>query len=432
MESSEPSEQDPSSSSAEHGDFPLPPQADFNLGDSAKAAAVTPSPPARSSDLSLQIPPRNIGIGNRNHTKALLQSPDVPKGSSSSGGFFRGLSFKRKAAASATPDSERSSLLRLDPKLAPESPDFANSHSSLNGKRCTSLPVTPASNSSPFPTPTCAKTLSERQKSQSQRIGTSQAAVTRSLSIVIVRSSSFSTREEQSTDTGDEITAAPEDEDHEIPEEEAVCRICLEACNEGNMLKMECNCKGDLRLIHEECAIRWFRMKGNKNCEVCRHEVLNLPVTLLRVPSVAPQDPRYEQPNWQSLNSQHISAWQDFVVLVLISTICYFFFIEQLLIGDMRTRALMIAAPFSFALGILGSVLAVMLAIKEYIWTYAALEFGLVALLLNLFYTTLHFAPPYSVMMSSVLGFGCAVCLNFLYIQYFNWRVRVSQSSDPV
>ncbi|VFQ85271.1 unnamed protein product [Cuscuta campestris] len=198
------------------------------------------------------------------------------------------------------------------------------------------------------------------------------------------------------------------------------------------MLKMECNCKGDLRLIHEECAIRWFRMKGNKNCEVCRHEVLNLPVTLLRVLSVAPQDPRYEQPNWQSLNSQHISAWQDFVVLVLISTICYFFFIEQLLIGDMRTRALVIAAPFSFALGISGSVLAVMLAIKEYIWTYAALEFGLVALLLNLFYTTLHFAPPYSVMMSSVLGFGCAVCLNFLYIQYFNWRVRVSQSSDPV
>lgn len=422
-----PSEQDPSFNSAGHGDCPLPPQAD-----SAKAS-LTSSPSARSSDLSLQIPPRNVVIGSKNHTKCLLQSPDVPKGSSSSGGLLRGLSFKRKAAVSTTThDSERSSLLRLDHKLALESPDFANSPSSLHWKRCTSLPVTPALNPSSSPTPTPTRAFSERQKSQSVRTGTSQAAVTRSLSVVIVRSSSFSTREVQSPDTVDEITSAPEEEDHEIPEEEAVCRICLEACNEGSLLKMECNCKGDLKLIHEECAIRWFRMKGNKNCEVCRHEVLNLPVTLLRVPSIAQQDHRYEQPNRQSLNSHHISAWQDFVVLVLISTICYFFFIEQLLIGDMKTQALVIAAPFSFALGILGSVLAVMLAIKEYIWTYAALEFALVALLLNLFYTTLRFAPPYSVMMSSVLGFGGALCLNILYIQYFNWRVQVSQSSDPV
>lgn len=399
-------------------------QADFQKRESAKAAAnLNSSPATRHPDLSLQIPPRN-GVGSGNRSKSLVQSPGVSNGSPTGGGFFRGLSFKRKIAGGS--DGERSSLLRPDSKMAPDSPSFSS------WKRCTSLPVTPASNGSPtVPTPTSARTVGERQKSHSLRTATSQAAVTRSLSVVIVRSTSFSTREEQDPNTGDEITPAPEEEDHEIPEEEAVCRICLEACSERNTLKMECGCKGDLRLIHEDCAIKWFSMKGNKDCEVCRQEVLNLPVTLLRVPSTAHRDARHD-PNRQNLNSQQISAWQDFVVLVLISTICYFFFLEQLLIRDMKTQALMIAAPFAFALGLLASVFAVILAIKEYIWTYAAIEFALVALILHLFYSMLHLPPAYSVMLASVLGFGGAMGLNYLYIRYYTWRVQVSQNSSPV
>ena len=119
-------------------------------------------PSVKRSDLSLQIPPRPspLGFGSSRSGKHLLQFRDASNGSSSSRGFLRGLSFKKKVTA---PDGEKSSLLYSDP--APESPVLANLVSSC--KKCTSLPVTPASNLSPSAsTPVSARTYSERLKSQ--------------------------------------------------------------------------------------------------------------------------------------------------------------------------------------------------------------------------------------------------------------------------
>ncbi|KAI3470828.1 hypothetical protein Pfo_027491 [Paulownia fortunei] len=52
------------------------------------------------------------------------------------------------------------------------------------------------------------------------------------------------------------------------------CRIChlsMDATNQDSGIPIElgCSCKDDLAAAHKQCAEAWFKIKGNKTCEIC-------------------------------------------------------------------------------------------------------------------------------------------------------------------
>ncbi|XP_010938684.1 uncharacterized protein [Elaeis guineensis] len=400
-------------------------------------------PSGKLTSHTLQMPSRPINIGGDSYDEHMIKTQhSFPRGCSSGGGLSRGLSFKNKTVIL---DGERSSLLNPEPggksdsRVGPENAVLSNFVAAFSWKRCASLPATPASNLPPSSTSTKEKTTIEQQTSQKWTIPTK---VSRSLSVpsrnvVIVRSASFPSPKEiipsEPPDAGQLGPVHVEDNDEEIPEEEAVCRICMTGLHEGeSWLKMECSCKGALRLTHEECAVKWFSIRGNKICEVCSQEVLNLPITLLRVQRSAQRDHGQQHTTSGLLLSR---TWQDVIVLILISTMCYFFFLEQLLVNDMRSHAVMIAAPFSLTLALLGSVFSVVLARREYVWAYAAFQFSLVVIFLHLFYSMLKLKAVFAILFASFSGFGIAIGMNSFCLQLFAWRTRAMQArmnANPV
>ncbi|KAK3018962.1 hypothetical protein RJ639_003381 [Escallonia herrerae] len=60
------------------------------------------------------------------------------------------------------------------------------------------------------------------------------------------------------------------------------CRIChlsLESSGEesnGIAIELGCSCKDDLAAAHKHCAEAWFKIKGNKTCEICNSVACNV------------------------------------------------------------------------------------------------------------------------------------------------------------
>ncbi|KAL0407441.1 UNVERIFIED_CONTAM: hypothetical protein Slati_4058000 [Sesamum latifolium] len=60
-----------------------------------------------------------------------------------------------------------------------------------------------------------------------------------------------------------------------------VCRIChLSAKESGKnsleLMELGCGCKGELGVAHSLCAEAWFRVRGNRLCEICGETAKNV------------------------------------------------------------------------------------------------------------------------------------------------------------
>jgi hypothetical protein len=71
-----------------------------------------------------------------------------------------------------------------------------------------------------------------------------------------------------------------EDDAADLADGEQICRVCHLGLLTGNSEAMElgCACKQDLAMCHRSCAEEWFRIRGNRLCEICGRTVENLPV----------------------------------------------------------------------------------------------------------------------------------------------------------
>uniref|UniRef100_A0A161ZTE3 RING-CH-type domain-containing protein n=1 Tax=Daucus carota subsp. sativus TaxID=79200 RepID=A0A161ZTE3_DAUCS len=265
----------------------------------------------------------------------------------------------------------------------------------------------------------------------------------------------------QTRDGNDKIIntdANGDDENNEvdaedIPEEEAVCRICMvELCEGGETLKMECKCKGELALAHQECAVKWFSIKGNKTCEVCKHEVQNLPVTLLRIQSVqnrlisANRAPAMEVNGFRQVHIDLPSTfdqsillvdfvdvyrvWQELPILVIVSMLAYFCFLEQLLVANMGTGAIALSLPFSCVLGFLSSMTSSTMVKRRFVWLYASIQFAFVVIFAHFFFSVVHVQPVLSILLATFAGLGVAMSGSSIIVEFLRWKRRREAAAD--
>ncbi|PSR92847.1 E3 ubiquitin ligase SUD1 [Actinidia chinensis var. chinensis] len=368
-------------------------------------------------------------------------SPLSSRGKSSMRNLLPKLSFKFRNANS---EIEKAAIIALggSPAETREKP-FIQRTLSLTKfftpkmKRTSSLPVTPIPHSNP-------ESMHGRDQVDDYAKSGTQLSIHRSRSVPVLnkdgsirQSDSLSgvfrvipTTPRVAEGTLATLTTAPtKDADgndeggDDIPEEEAVCRICFVELGEGgDTLKMECSCKGELALAHRECAVKWFSIKGNKICEVCKQEVQNLPVTLFRIQNAQARNLLGNRSRQAEISQYRI--WQDVPVLVIVSMLAYFCFLEQLLVTKMGSGAIAISLPFSCLLGLLASMTSTTLVRRKFAWLYASIQFGLVVLFAHLFYTMLHMQAVLSVLLATLAGFGGAMGGTSLILEFCKLRGR--------
>ncbi|XP_023644786.1 E3 ubiquitin-protein ligase MARCH7 isoform X2 [Capsella rubella] len=441
---------------------------DSSHGDSAPASnqaeessAITEEASAnvqqwRRKNLSLQIPSRATGLSSQD--SVVIKMPPTPSptprrvnfsltssspgpGPPTSSALLRGKSSLKNLLPKAgckpktsNTDIEKGQGNACSPSALQEKASIARSLSlsklfTPKIKRTSSLPVTPVilshsesahGGSSVAPPTPNSKGSVHIARSRSVPVNDKELSLKGMESFFRVIPSTPRVKEgdifSNASEAGDTETGDADGED--IPEDEAVCRICLvELCEGGETLKMECSCKGELALAHKDCALKWFTIKGNKTCEVCKEEVKNLPVTLLRIQSL-------RNSGVVQLDVTGYRVWQEVPVLVIISMLAYFCFLEQLLVEKLGTGAIAISLPFSCILGLLASMTASTMVMRRFVWIYASVQFALVVLFAHIFYSVVKLQPVLSVLLSTFAGFGVCICGSSVMVEFVRWKRR--------
>ncbi|XP_062117221.1 uncharacterized protein LOC133831068 [Humulus lupulus] len=404
----------------------------------------TPSPPPRRVNFS-PLPSPSFA----RHTRS--PGPSSSKTKSNIKNLLPKLSFKNRNSSS---EIQKAVLLALEssPEERQEKRTFSRTMSltklfTPRSKNTSSLPVTPIAHSNPESMHggnmtdllnfVKGGTRIPIHRSHSVPVLTKDGSVSlRGVFRVIPttpRAAEKTVLTAPSTPTKDDSDGS-DDGGEDIPEEEAVCRICFVELGEGgDTLKMECSCKGELALAHQECAIKWFSIKGNKTCDVCKQDVRNLPVTLLRIQSSRGLNLRGGRALQAEVTQYRV--WQDVPILVIVSMLGYFCFLEQLLVGKMGSGAIAISLPFSCILGLLSSITATTMVRRKHVWIYACIQFGLVVLSAHLLYSLLHMQGVLSVLLATFTGFGVTMCGNSILVEISKWRrerTRANQQQASV
>uniref|UniRef100_A0A453SX43 Uncharacterized protein n=2 Tax=Triticinae TaxID=1648030 RepID=A0A453SX43_AEGTS len=126
----------------------------------------------------------------------------------------------------------------------------------------------------------------------------------------------------------------------------------------------------------------------------------------------------------QQSAAQQFRFWQDIPILVMVSMLAYFCFLELLLVTDLQSRAIAVSLPFSCVLGLLSSLIASTMVTKSYLWAYSSFQHVIVILFAYIFYNVLRVNAVLAVLLSSFTGFGIAISTNSLLVECMRWRSR--------
>ncbi|XP_076938503.1 uncharacterized protein LOC143606712 isoform X3 [Bidens hawaiensis] len=357
------------------------------------------------------------------------------------------LSFKNRNTVS---DTEKAVVITIPATPSPlpqERPYFSRSWSftkifTPRAKTAASLPVTPVAHSGPQPVPRSPMGSVSSEAKVKKLMARSRSAPNLEKEATLKRMDSFfrvipttpRVKEAVATSSAPSPTVLDDnevDESEDIPEEEAVCRICfVELCEGGETLKMECSCKGELALAHKECAIKWFSIKGNKTCDVCHQDVQNLSVTLSRIQSVARnRNAGASRATYTDVNAYGV--WQEVPILVIVSMLAYFCFLEQLLVRDIGTSAIALSLPFSCVLGLLTSMTSSTMVKRNFVWLYASVQFSFVVIFAHIFYDLIRIHQVLAILLATFAGCGVVMCGSSILVEVLRLRRRwLAQSNN--